>query len=168
MDHLLIIILIALALLFDFLNGFHDSANVVATMISSRAMTPTAALVIAGAATVGVAAIAAAVPFWGPLKAPRAGGHEASWPMWSGPLALGVIGLIAGLLPFLGTGPVVAAAAAVIGGHPAKYAVEPWYGVDLALLLSLTSIAIGIVILWRRLDVRALVTRFDIGTPRES
>lgn len=50
MDHLLITILIALALLFDFLNGFHDSANVVATMISSRAMTPTAALVIASIA----------------------------------------------------------------------------------------------------------------------
>lgn len=38
------------ALTFDFLNGFHDSANVVATMISSRAMTPTAALIIASAA----------------------------------------------------------------------------------------------------------------------
>jgi len=50
MDHSLIIILIALALIFDFLNGFHDSANVVATMISSRAMTPTAALVIASVA----------------------------------------------------------------------------------------------------------------------
>lgn len=50
MDHLLIIILIALALIFDFLNGFHDSANVVATMISSRAMTPTAALLIASVA----------------------------------------------------------------------------------------------------------------------
>jgi len=47
MNQILIIILIALALIFDFLNGFHDSANVVATMISSRAMTPTAALVIA-------------------------------------------------------------------------------------------------------------------------
>lgn len=47
MENTLIIILVALALIFDFLNGFHDSANVVATMISSRAMTPTAALVIA-------------------------------------------------------------------------------------------------------------------------
>lgn len=50
MNDLLIVILIAIALLFDFLNGFHDSANVVATMISSRAMTPTAALVIAAVA----------------------------------------------------------------------------------------------------------------------
>ena len=47
MEQILIIILIAVALIFDFLNGFQDSANVVATMISSRAMTPTAALVIA-------------------------------------------------------------------------------------------------------------------------
>jgi PiT family inorganic phosphate transporter len=46
----LIIILVVLALLFDFLNGFHDSANVVATMISSRAMSPRAALLIAATA----------------------------------------------------------------------------------------------------------------------
>ena len=50
MELTLIIILVALALFFDFLNGFHDSANVVATMISSRAMTPTAALIIASVA----------------------------------------------------------------------------------------------------------------------
>jgi PiT family inorganic phosphate transporter len=42
----LIIIVIGLALVFDFLNGFHDSANIVATMISSRAMTAKTALVI--------------------------------------------------------------------------------------------------------------------------
>lgn len=46
----LLIILVALALTFDFLNGFNDSANVVATMISSRAMTPRAALMIAAVA----------------------------------------------------------------------------------------------------------------------
>lgn len=42
----LLLVLIVLALLFDFLNGFHDSANIVATMISSRAMTARAALTI--------------------------------------------------------------------------------------------------------------------------
>lgn len=35
---------IGVALVFDFLNGFHDSANIVATMISSGAMTPRKAL----------------------------------------------------------------------------------------------------------------------------
>ncbi len=36
--------LIALALFFDFLNGFHDSSNIVATVISSRALPPRVAL----------------------------------------------------------------------------------------------------------------------------
>jgi PiT family inorganic phosphate transporter len=41
---LLILIVIVLALAFDFLNGIHDSSNVVATMISSRAISPRFAL----------------------------------------------------------------------------------------------------------------------------
>ena len=41
-----LIAFVATALLFDFLNGFHDSANTVATMISSRAMGPRAALAL--------------------------------------------------------------------------------------------------------------------------
>lgn len=39
-----LIIAIGLALLFDFLNGIHDSSNIVATMISSRAFRPETAL----------------------------------------------------------------------------------------------------------------------------
>ena len=46
----LLIIFIATALVFDFLNGFHDSANVVATMISSRAMSPRRALLLSASA----------------------------------------------------------------------------------------------------------------------
>ena len=40
----MIIVVIVLALIFDFLNGIHDSSNVVATMISSRAIHPRLAL----------------------------------------------------------------------------------------------------------------------------
>jgi PiT family inorganic phosphate transporter len=40
----LIITVIVLALIFDFLNGVHDSSNVVSTMISSRAFSPRVAL----------------------------------------------------------------------------------------------------------------------------
>ena len=40
----LLIIIIAIALVFDFLNGMHDSSNIVATMISSRALSPRKAL----------------------------------------------------------------------------------------------------------------------------
>lgn len=37
---LTILLLIALALLFDFLNGFHDSANSIATIVSTRVLSP--------------------------------------------------------------------------------------------------------------------------------
>jgi PiT family inorganic phosphate transporter len=40
----LLIAVIIFALIFDFLNGIHDSSNIVATMISSRALSPRAAL----------------------------------------------------------------------------------------------------------------------------
>jgi PiT family inorganic phosphate transporter len=42
----LIYLVIGLALAFDFLNGVHDSSNVVATMISSRALPPRLALFV--------------------------------------------------------------------------------------------------------------------------
>lgn len=41
-----LILLIIFALVFDFLNGVHDSSNVVATMISSRALKPRTALTL--------------------------------------------------------------------------------------------------------------------------
>jgi PiT family inorganic phosphate transporter len=46
----LLVALLTLALLFDFLNGFHDSANIVATMIASNAMSARGALLLAAAA----------------------------------------------------------------------------------------------------------------------
>jgi PiT family inorganic phosphate transporter len=46
------IIIIAFALVFDFLNGMHDSSNIVATLISSRAMGPRRALLMTALAEV--------------------------------------------------------------------------------------------------------------------
>jgi PiT family inorganic phosphate transporter len=42
MDHTLlaILLLIAVALIFDFINGFHDAANSIATVVSTRVLTP--------------------------------------------------------------------------------------------------------------------------------
>src|SRR4051794_37315705 len=44
-----LIIVVATALAFDFTNGFHDTANAVATSISTRAMAPKAAVTLAAA-----------------------------------------------------------------------------------------------------------------------
>jgi PiT family inorganic phosphate transporter len=46
---LLLVIVVAAALAFDFTNGFHDTANVVAASISTRALAPRTAVTIAAA-----------------------------------------------------------------------------------------------------------------------
>lgn len=46
-NDILIVILIFTALTFDFLNGFHDTANVVATIITSGVMKPYSAMIMA-------------------------------------------------------------------------------------------------------------------------
>lgn len=43
----LLIIIVILALAFDFINGFHDTANAIATSISTRALTPRTAIIMA-------------------------------------------------------------------------------------------------------------------------
>ncbi|MEN8171453.1 MAG: inorganic phosphate transporter [Chloroflexota bacterium] len=64
-----LIVMIALAIIFDFLNGIHDSSNIVATMISSRAFSPRVAL--------GVTAIAHFVaPFIFGVAVATTIGHE--------------------------------------------------------------------------------------------
>jgi len=47
---IILIVIIVLALVFDFLNGVHDSSNIVATMISSRAIRPRLALAMTAVA----------------------------------------------------------------------------------------------------------------------
>ncbi|MDB5054842.1 MAG: Phosphate/sulfate permease [Bacilli bacterium] len=42
-----IIIIVILALLFDFINGFHDTANAIATAVSTKALTPKVAVIYA-------------------------------------------------------------------------------------------------------------------------
>jgi inorganic phosphate transporter, PiT family len=43
----LLIIVVFLALAFDYINGFHDTANAIATSVSTRAMTPKRAVILA-------------------------------------------------------------------------------------------------------------------------
>ena len=45
---LLAVVTVVIVLVFDYTNGFHDAANIVATVIASRAMTPAQAVVIVG------------------------------------------------------------------------------------------------------------------------
>jgi PiT family inorganic phosphate transporter len=56
-----LIAIILLALLFDYSNGFHDAANAIASAISTRALTPRTALIIAAVANLGGALLSTGV-----------------------------------------------------------------------------------------------------------
>jgi PiT family inorganic phosphate transporter len=57
----LLVITIAVALLFDFTNGFHDTANAVATSVSTRALSPRLAVAVAAIANLAGAFVTTAV-----------------------------------------------------------------------------------------------------------
>ncbi|RAS87566.1 inorganic phosphate transporter [Priestia endophytica] len=55
MEHLplFLILIIILGLVFDFINGFHDTANTIATSVTTRALSPRTAILIAACANFG-------------------------------------------------------------------------------------------------------------------
>jgi PiT family inorganic phosphate transporter len=60
-EDVLLIVVIATALVFDFTNGFHDTANAVATSVSTRALTPRQAVTVAAFANLAGAFVTTAV-----------------------------------------------------------------------------------------------------------
>src|SRR6266705_1177925 len=61
MNDVLLVVTIAVALGFDFTNGFHDTANAVATSVSTRALTPRMAVLVASVANLAGAFVTTAV-----------------------------------------------------------------------------------------------------------
>jgi PiT family inorganic phosphate transporter len=57
----ILLLTVGLALLFDFSNGWHDCANAVATVVSTRVLSPLAAVLLAGALNVAGAFFSTAV-----------------------------------------------------------------------------------------------------------
>ena len=47
MELALVVSVVVVALAFDYTNGFHDAANAIATSVSTRALTPRVALILA-------------------------------------------------------------------------------------------------------------------------
>jgi|SRR5215208_207238 len=61
MNDVLLILVVVVALGFDFTNGFHDTANAIATSVSTRALTPRMAVLIAAVANLAGAFVTTAV-----------------------------------------------------------------------------------------------------------
>src|ERR671936_1980276 len=61
MNDVLLVIVVAVALGFDFTNGFHDTANAIATSVGTRALSPRMAVLLASVANLAGAFVTVAV-----------------------------------------------------------------------------------------------------------
>jgi len=135
----LLVVFVAIALIFDFLNGFHDSANVVATAIASRAMSPRVALAMTALANL-------AGPFlFGVAVATTIGNEVVKGEALTVPVALAALlsAIIWNLLTWL-LGIPSSSSHALIGGFVGAAMVG--YGVDVIRMEGIRKVVIGLFI----------------------
>lgn len=139
MNHWFLILFVLIGLIFDFLNGFHDAANVVATAIASRAIPPRWAL--------GVNAVA---NFVGPLifgvaVATTIGNEVVTERAVTVPVALAALiaAIFWNVLTWL-LGIPSSSSHALVGGFVG--AAVAGYGLDVIRLEGLTKVLIGLFI----------------------
>jgi inorganic phosphate transporter, PiT family len=161
----LLIIVVITALAFDYTNGFHDTANAMATSIASGALKPKAAVSLSAVLNLGGAFLSTAVA--GTIAKDLVNGHLVT-------LQLVFAGLVGGIVWNLMTwllgipsssshalvGGIVGAMIAAVGGHGVI-----WTGVVSRVLIpALVSVVlaglVGVVGTW-------LVYRLDRGVPEE-
>ena len=117
------------------------------------------AALAANAMMVTVAAIVAIKPFLGPKGDTPKKPHEAPWTMWIGPVVLAVLGLACGLAPaLLLSGLVEAGVSAILGlDEPTSYPLQLWHGVNLPLVMSGVTVALGALLFWQWPRVRSAI-----------
>jgi multicomponent Na+:H+ antiporter subunit A len=98
------------------------------------------ALAVAASMCLGAAGlIAGLAPFRGRFM-PAAAARDAPPALWGGPLVLGSLGVVLGILPGLAAAPIALAGATVTGSHSTP-APGLWHGFTVTLLLSALTVA---------------------------
>jgi len=115
-----------------------------ALAIAAEPLFVAAAAVLANALMVAIAGIVALRPFYGTRLATPKTPHEAPARMWIGPIMLAGLGLAFGLAPTLIADTLVQPAVTAILGRPEAVKLALWHGINLPLLLSLLTFAIGL------------------------
>ncbi|WP_071797780.1 hydrogen gas-evolving membrane-bound hydrogenase subunit E [Natronohydrobacter thiooxidans] len=121
---------------------------------------------IAFALMFAVAGIVAYKPFYGPQGELPHAPHEGPWPMLLGPVVLGVLGLLFGLMPGIAAHYLIEPAVHAVMGAPDRGGrVKLWAGFNMALLLSLVTFALGFLIYLRHQSLRERLARIEAKSP---
>lgn len=114
------------------------------------------ATVLANIFVVLVAALLAIKPWFGAAIATPKDAHDPGIAMLAGPTILAALSLLLGLFPFIADNWLLQAAASAVYGSPVNDYLALWHGINLPLLLSLTSLCLGLLLYrqwahWRNL-----------------
>ncbi len=123
-------------------------------------------LVLASACMVAVAGMIALGPFLGRERRSVAEHpHDPPVGMLLGPILLAAMGLAFGLAPGLISGSIVQPAVAAVTGGPAEIKLALWHGINVPLMLGLTTFALGIGLYVLRERAIAVVDAVVIRLP---
>jgi multicomponent Na+:H+ antiporter subunit A len=119
------------------------------------------AAVLANALTVVAAGIVAVRPFFGAPTEAANRAHEAPWMMWLGPAVLASGGVLMGLLPMVFSFPLLEPTVRAVLGEPMDFSLYLWHGINLPLIMSVVTVALGVAVYlaWDR--VRGGLARLD-------
>ncbi len=101
----------------------------------------------------------ALLPFFGRRRAPNAHVHEGPVGLWIGPLVLALAGIAAILFGAWTGRNLVLPTVYAVAGSRSEAAVSAAIHFNLALALSLVTVAIGVLVLWRIAHARAAMAR---------
>ena len=125
------------------------------------------AAVLANAMMVTVAAVIVIKPFLRrpPAEAPAATGRRMSAFLWLPPLIMGACGLVFGLMPTRVGDIAIVPAIADVAGEPVDIYLALWHGINLPLMLSIATVALGILIYLRLDGIRRLLNAIGARLP---
>ena len=136
-----------------------------ALAIASEPLFVASAAVLANALMVAVAGIVALRPFIGtPGETPKLP-REAPARLWIGPLLLAGLGLTFGMAPGLIAGGLVQPAVTAVLGRPETVKLALWHGLNLPLLLSLVTFALGLAFYLFHQQLRRLLIGLEARLP---
>ncbi len=116
---------------------------------------------LASVLVVAAAGIVALRPFFGALKPTPKSPHEAPPSMLAGPCVLAGLSLVLGFMPWLVGDGLLNAAASAVMGERVDTSLYLWHGINTALMMSMFSLCVGLLVCWRWSGVRGVINRFS-------
>lgn len=116
-----------------------------------------AAAISANAMMVAIALAVVFRVFLGRGKQSPRPGKEVSPFMWFGPILLAAAGLLTGIFPELISKSLLQPAVSSIRAQQEIVKLSLWHGINVPLMLSILTVAIGTVLFWKATRVRALI-----------